>query len=64
MHFISFRLFLCSVEILDESGVTPAHFAAQGGHLECLEVGRGEGRGGEGRGGEGREGREGRGGEI
>ncbi len=25
-------------EILDESGVTPAHFAAQGGHLDCLQV--------------------------
>ena len=25
-------------EILDESGVTPAHFAAQGEHLDCRQV--------------------------
>ena len=25
-------------EIFDELGVTPAHFAAQGGHLDCLLV--------------------------
>ena len=27
-----------SAEILDDSGVTPAHFAAQRGHLDCLQV--------------------------
>ena len=31
-------LILSTAEILDESGVTPAHFAAQGGHLDCLQV--------------------------
>ena len=25
-------------ELLDECGVSPAHFAAQGGHLDCLQV--------------------------
>lgn len=28
----------CNTEILDELGVTPAHFAAQGGHLDCILV--------------------------
>ena len=29
---------LINTEILDELGVTPAHFAAQGGHLDCILV--------------------------
>ena len=27
-----------TAEFLDNFGVTPAHFAAQQGHLECLQV--------------------------
>ena len=25
-------------DVVDDSGVTPAHFAAQQGHLDCLQV--------------------------
>ena len=32
------RILSRCLEILDDSGVTPAHFAAQKGHLDCLQV--------------------------
>lgn len=29
---------IITIELLDDCGVSPAHFAAQGGHLDCLQV--------------------------
>ena len=34
----SFCWYVVFVAYVDESGVTPAHFAAQRGHLDCLRV--------------------------
>ena len=38
LHWMDFFCTCFAVAYMDESGVTPAHFAAQSGHLDCLRV--------------------------